>query len=88
MCPEFRAAKEKPQLLHPHTLYISLLHTFTSADSFLWICSGSWISDLIAKNKSSCRNISLEVVGEETCSHMATGSMKIRVTWAEVKACF
>lgn len=27
-------------------------------------------------------------LGEWSCSHMATGSMKIRGTWAEVKACF
>lgn len=30
----------------------------------------------------------MEAVGEESCSHMATGSMKIRGTWAKVKACF
>lgn len=30
----------------------------------------------------------MEAVGEESCSHMAAGSMKIRGTWAEVKACF
>lgn len=52
MCSQFRAAKEKLQILLPQPLCVSLLHTFLSADSFLWICSASWICDLIAKKNN------------------------------------